>query len=271
MMVEISDVEFRRLADYIKANFGIHLNDEKKVLVAGRLSQVLLKLNMDSFSDYMDYMIADPSGEAARIFINKMTTNHTFFMREADHFDYFKNQLLPSLKSDLRERDLRVWSAGCSTGEEPYTLAMLIDEYFGKEKMGWDTKLLATDISEHVLSHASQGIYEEEAVAQLPNRWRLSYFKQSGTAHYEVTSRIKQEVIFRRFNLMESFPFRKKFHVIFCRNVMIYFDAKTKTELIHKFYDCLEPQGYLFIGHSETVNRDFTKFKYVKPAVYRKE
>lgn len=271
MMVEISDYEFRRLADYIKVNFGIHLSDEKKVLVAGRLSQVLLKLNIDSFSDYMNYMMADKSGEAARTFINKMTTNHTFFMREADHFDYFKNHVLPSLKPALRDRDLRVWSAGCSTGEEPYTLAMLIDEYFGKERMGWDTKLLATDISEHVLTDASQGIYAEEAVAQLPDMWKLSYFNPLGTDHYEVINRIKQEVIFRRFNLMESFPFRKKFHVIFCRNVMIYFDAKTKTDLIQKFYDSLEPRGYLFIGHSETISRDFPKFKYVMPAVYRKE
>lgn len=270
-MIEISDGEFRRIADYVKTNFGIHLNTEKKVLVAGRLSIVLQQLEMDNYSDYLDYIDADKSGQAARTFINKITTNHTFFMREADHFQYFRDRILPNVIHSTKEKDLRIWSAGCSTGEEPYTLAMLIDEYLGAEKMNWDTKLLATDISEQVLGFASRGIYENESLAPLPKKWRLSYFNQCGHTQYGVADKIKREVIFRRLNLMDSFPFRKKFHVIFCRNVMIYFDSATKMKLIQKFYDVLEPGGYLLIGHSESINREFTMFQYIMPAVYRKE
>ncbi|AZK47934.1 CheR family methyltransferase [Paenibacillus lentus] len=270
-MFEISDKEFRRVAHFIKVNYGIHLNNEKKILVVGRLGQVMQRLNINNFSDYLDYIIADKSGEAAKTFINQMTTNHTFFMREADHFNYFRDTVLSSLLPRVRDKDLRVWSAGCSSGEEPYTLAILIDEYLGSARIGWDTQLLATDISEKVLNRAKKGIYSSEAVALLPKRWRHSYFKRHADNHYEVSNKIKKEVVFRRFNLMESFPFKKKFHVIFCRNVMIYFDADTKMNLIRKFYDSLEPGGYLFIGHSETINREDTRFKYVMPAVYRKE
>lgn len=270
-MIDISDQEFRRLAEYIRIHFGIQLNQEKKLLAVGRLNQVLQNLNISTFSEYMNYLAADRSGEAAKIFIDKMTTNHTFFMRESDHFQYFKDRILPELLPRLTHRDLRIWSAGCSTGQEPYTLAMLIHEYLGFEKVGWDTKVLATDISEQVLRQASRGIYDSKAVAPLPHSWRQAYFQPYGNAEYEVVSRIRNEVIYRRFNLMDKFPFKKKFHVIFCRNVMIYFDAKTKMELIQKFYDSLEPRGYLFIGHSETIHRDFLKLKYVMPAVYRKE
>jgi len=270
-MLEISDKEFVQIADYIKRHFGIHLNKEKKALVSGRLSNLLQSLNMSSFSEYLDYIMKDRTGEAARTFINRMTTNHTYFMREEDHFHFFSKHVLPELRSMVKDRDLRIWSAGCSTGEEPYTLAMLIDEYLGNEKAMWDAKLLATDISDQVLRKAANGIYTSESIAQVPQKWRLSYFKYNGGQHYEVIERIKQEVIFRRFNLMDRFPFRRKFHVIFCRNVMIYFDEKTKNELLEKFYDALEPHGYLFIGHSETTNRQASRFRYVMPAVYRKE
>lgn len=269
-MVEITNEEFSRLAVYMKQHFGIHLNHEKKALAAGRLSFVLQSLNMDSFSDYMNYVAADRSGEAVRTLINKMSTNHTFFMREADHFHFFANTVLPRVTSSIKDRDLRVWSAGCSTGEEAYTLAMLIDEYLGARRTEWDAKLLATDISDHVLRHAKEGIYSQEAVAPLPKRWQLSYFNRLDQHRTAVIDRIKREVIYRRFNLMDAFPFRKKFHVIFCRNVMIYFDARTKAELLRKFYNSLEPGGYLFIGHSETINRAESKFHYIMPAVYRK-
>jgi chemotaxis protein methyltransferase CheR len=270
-MIEITDQVFQRLAAFVKTNFGIHLSKDKKMLVMGRLGCVLRSLNMDNFSDYINFVITDGSGEAARTFVNRITTNHTFFMRESDHFDFFKNQVLPALLPRIRDKDLRIWSAGCSTGEEPYTLAMLIDEYLGKDKQGWDTTILATDISEKVLAHAARGIYSDESVMQLPKRWKLTYFIPHGTNQYAVTNAIRQEVLFRRFNLMDPFPFRKKFHVIFCRNVMIYFDSNTRRMLTQKFYDMLMPGGYLFIGHSETINRLETNFKYVRPAVYRKE
>jgi len=269
--IEITDKEFERLAAYVKKSFGLNLGKEKKMLVLGRLGRVLQSLNFDNFSDYLDYVAGDRSGQAAATLINRLTTNHTFFMREADHFDFFRNKVLPEIMPRLKDKDLRVWSAGCSTGEEPYTLAMLIDEYLGSAKLGWDTALLATDISERVLRHAVRGVYPAESVELLPKRWRLSYFSPHGDGQYAVTCRIRKEVVFRRFNLMDPFPFRRGFHVIFCRNVMIYFDENTRRNLIRKFYDSLVPGGYLFIGHSETINRFESPFKYVKPSIYRKE
>jgi chemotaxis protein methyltransferase CheR len=170
------------------------------------------------------------------------------------------------------DRDLRVWSAGCSTGEEPYTLAMVIDSFLGPEKRLWDTKILATDISTAALEKASKAVYLDSQLETVPGGWRTRYFRKIDDEHSVLNESIRQEIIFRRFNLMnEAFPFRKKFHVIFCRNVMIYFEAETKRELLNRFYDQLEPGGYLFIGHSESVNRHESKFTFVAPAIYRKD
>lgn len=269
--LKITDSEFNQLAAYIKANYGISLKEEKRALVTGRLHNVLAQNGFRSFSEYYDYIIEDKTGNAASMLINKISTNHTFFMREADHFKYFKENALPFFAKKAKGKDLRIWSAGCSTGEEPYTLAMVIDEFFGPAKSGWDTKILATDISSKVLDTAIKGVYKNDGVELLPSHWRLNYFKYFDDESSILIDRIKDEVIFRKFNLMdEVFPFKRKFHVIFCRNVMIYFDNQTKWRLINKFYDLLENGGYLFIGHSESINRETTKFKYIMPAVYRK-
>ena len=271
-MYTITDIEFRKLTEYIKANYGIHLKEEKQSLVSGRLHNVLLQNNFDNFSEYYDYVISDKTGDAVVTLIDKITTNHTFFMREADHFYYFRDKVLPHLAGTVKEKDLRIWSAGCSSGEEPYTLAMIIDEFFDKEKIWWDAKVLATDISSKVLETATKGEYSNEEIAPTPASWRLKYFKKLNNENSAVIDKIRNEVICRKFNLMdEIFPFKRKFHVIFCRNVMIYFDNRTKWELVNKLYDLTEYGGYLFIGHSESLNREETKYKYVMPAVYRKE
>jgi Methylase of chemotaxis methyl-accepting proteins len=272
IVIGITQEEFSRLADYIKANYGIYLKDEKKALVVGRLQNILIEKNCKSFSEYYNYIMSDKSGQAAVTMMNKITTNHTFFMREPVHFEYFRDSVLPFWAHNLKDRDLRVWSAGCSSGEEPYTLSMIIDEYFGKEKSLWDARVLATDISEKALEKAKNGIYANKDVAALPYGWKLNYFTALDNANSVLSNRIKQEVIFRKFNLMTPlFPFRKKFHVIFCRNVMIYFNEETRQELVNKFYDATESGGYLFIGHSESLNREATKYQYLMPAVYRKE
>lgn len=271
-MLTITDKEFRQLAAYIKANYGINLKEKKRALVIGRLQNVLIQNNFRNFSEYYKYILSDKTGDAAITLINKITTNHTFFMREADHFFYFRDKVLPYLRSVVKDKDLRIWSTGCSTGEEPYTLAMLIDEFFGEEKKRWDTKILATDISSKVLENATKGIYSNEEISTLPYNWRHSYFKKYDKENFIITDKIRNEVIYRKFNLMdENFPFRRKFHVIFCRNVMIYFDAQTKCDLVNKFYDSMEYGGYLFIGHAESLNREKTGYKYIMPAVYRKE
>lgn len=271
-MISITEKEFRQLSEYIQTNYGICLKSEKKTLVMGRLHNVLVENNCSNFSEYFNYLQSDKTGKALVTFINKITTNHTYFMREEDHFHYFQDKVLPYLESSVKENDLRIWSAGCSSGEEPYTLAMILSDYFGKEKSFWDTKVLATDISDNILLKAKKGIYSSEQIASLPANWRLNYFNKADNGNNAIVDKLKSEVIFRKFNLMEEvFPFKKKFHVIFCRNVMIYFNDKTKNELINKMYECTEPGGYLFIGHSESLNRDMTKYKYILPAVYRKE
>lgn len=270
-MISISDKEFTLLSEFIQKNYGIHLKKEKQTLLTGRLHKVLSELGFNNFTDYYNYLITDKSGKAIAEFVDKITTNHTFFMREPDHFVYFRDQVLPYLKSTVKGNDLRIWCAASSTGEEPYTLAMIIKDFFERDFMAWDTKLLATDISQAALETAKKGIYPNERTIDLPNIWKTKYFNKIDANNMVVKEQIKNEVIYRRFNLVDDvFPFRKKFHVIFCRNVMIYFDNKTKETLINKMYDLLEDGGYLFIGHSESLNRETTPFKYIRPAVYRK-
>ena len=270
-MFSISDHEFKQLASYIKNNYGIDLKDEKRAMIEGRLGKILLQNRISNFSDYLDYVFSDRTGEAVSTLINKITTNHTYFMREPSHFFFMRDKVLPELKKSVKNKDLRIWSAGCSTGEEPYTIAFIIDEFFGMEKALWDAKILATDISARVLKEAVKGVYSGEKVASLPPEWLKKYFIKHESG-YEVTDRIKNEVIFRKFNLMDrTLPFKKKFHVIFCRNVMIYFDKQTKIELVKKFYDVMEYGAYLFIGHSESLYGEETALKYIMPSVYRKE
>lgn len=270
-VVTITEKEFKQLADYIQANYGIHLKKEKMALVTGRLQKVLQQSEFNNFTDYYQYLISDRSGTAAVTFIDKITTNHTFFMREADHFYYFRDKILPFLKGTVKSRNLGIWCAGCSTGEESYTLAMILADFFGAEKSGWDTKILATDLSGQVLDIAKAGIYSNERIAPLPLQWKLNYFRKYDRDGFILTEMVRNEVIYRKFNLIDSvFPFKKKFHIIFCRNVMIYFDNETKMDLINKFYDHMEYGGYLFIGHSESLNGQKTRFKYIMPAVYQK-
>lgn len=271
-MLSITDQEFKQLTEYIKDNYGIYLKKEKQPLLIGRLSNVLIEKNFRSFHDYFNYLLADRTGDAAITLIEKITTNHTFFMREVNHFYFFKDKILPYLVSTIKEKDLRIWSAGCSSGEEPYTLAMIIDEFLGADKKWWDTKILATDISAKVLDRAISGIYDNEGIATLPPSWKQNYFEKLDNDKSVLVKKIRNEIIYRKFNLMDAvFPFKKKFQVIFCRNVMIYFDKETKMKLVKKFYDSTEPGGYLFIGHSESLDRSETEYKYIMPAVYRKE
>lgn len=268
-MINIKEKEFKELTEFMKYNYGINLT-QKKSLIEGRLSNILIEKGFYNFSEYLKYVFADPSKKEITTLINKLTTNHTYFMREEGHFHYLKDKVLPYLVGTIKERDLRIWSAGCSSGEEPYTLAMLLSDYFGGEKAAWDSKILATDISTRALQAAEKGIYLSESMQDVPNFWKAKYFSKVDAAQYRVKDEIRNEVIFRSFNLMDSFPFKKKFHAIFCRNVMIYFDNKTKMELVNKFYEFTEPGGYLFIGHSESINKEETKYKYIMPAVYRK-
>ncbi len=269
-MIPISEQELQLLHQYVYDYCGIALN-KKKHLVEGRLYKLLSEQGFNSFSSYYNYLLNDKSGDVIKAVIDQVSTNHTFFMRENKHFKFFQDQVLPHLQATVKNKDLRIWSAGCSSGEEPYTLAMIMADFFGEDKAAWDKKILATDISNRALEKAKTGRYENDDIDTLPSNWILSYFDRIDTDKYQISNKLKREVIFRRFNLMDKeFPFKKKFHVIFCRNVMIYFDETTKKDLANRFYDCTEPGGYLFIGHSEALNRSETNYNYVMPAVYRK-
>ncbi|MDD3765740.1 MAG: protein-glutamate O-methyltransferase CheR [Eubacteriales bacterium] len=268
-MISINDTDFKKLTGYIKRHYGINLT-AKRTLVEGRLANVIIRKGFNDYSSYLEHIFSDTSGKEMKELLNILTTNHTFFMREAKHFSYLQKTVLPYLEEKVKDRDLRIWSAGCSTGEEPYTLAMIIDEYFGAKKLGWDTKILATDLSERALNIAVKGRYTKEQIESLPDVWKVSYLSKVNGETFEIKRRIKNEIIFRQFNLLDDFPFKKEFHVIFCRNVMIYFDYDAKMNILEKFYKFLEPGGYLFIGHSESINVNESEFKYVMPSVYRK-
>lgn len=267
--MQISNEDFVLLADYMLSNFGIDLS-KKKALIESRLAVYISKMGFDSFSAFVEHAVNDKSGEVLDILTTKLTTNYTYFMREEEHYSFLTENVLPSLKDSLETKDLRIWSAGCSSGEEAYTVAMTIKEFLGNESSKWDAKVLATDISKAMLGNAEKGLYAASNLEKLPVEWIEKYFIRKEDGNYQIRDVIKNEVIFRTFNLTETFPFRRRFHVIFCRNVMIYFNKQTKIQLVSKFYDHLEEGGYLFIGHSESLNGISDAFTYVKPSIYRK-
>jgi len=269
-MLYITDKEFNEIAIYFKDNFGVNLTT-KKPLVEGRLGNYIEQQGYKSYKEYFDHVVKDPTGDAVSTLISKLTTNHTYFLRESEHFVFFKDRILPWVDRTLNSRDLRVWSAGCSSGQEPYTLAMITQDYLGGAAGSWDSGLLASDISTKALNAAKEGIYYSEELAEIPKSWLGKYFTKLDDQRFAVSEKIKKEVAYRNFNLLSPFNFKKPFHAIFCRNVMIYFDTPTKNEIIDKFYDALLPGGYFLIGHSESLASCTHRFKYVMPSVYQKE
>ena len=269
-MMQLSDSDFKRLVSFIKSTYGIDLT-QKRQLIVGRLSNTIVSMGYSSFSDYIDHILTKKNPGDMELMLNKLTTNYTYFYREGDHFDYFRDEVLPYLEETKKNRVLSIWSAGCSSGQEPYTLSMLLKEHFGRKVPQWDTRVLATDISQNALKSAMQGVYDEESLSALPADWKMKYFKKTTEPGvFQVSDDLKKNVVFRTFNLMDPIRFKLKFDVIFCRNVMIYFDQPTKDALVQRYYDATVDGGYLFIGHSESLNRSATSYKYIMPAAYRK-
>lgn len=272
--VTLTEQEFENLRKLVYDRFGIHLVPEKRTMVTVRLQKVLRRMGFKTFHEYYEYLIHSPSNEPLIEFANYITTNHTFFFREKEHFDYLVRYVLPEMSHSLKSRqdfDFRVWCAGCSSGEEAYMLAMLMMEFWGIEYSRWRAGVLATDISERALTIAESGVYPDERINLLPPEYKTKYFQRLPNNEWKVKPDLQKEVIFRKLNLMnQTFPFKKQFHVIFCRNVMIYFDKPTRDALIQRFYDTLMPGGYLFIGHSETIDRAHSDFQYIMPALYKK-
>jgi len=268
MMLEIKQDDFVRLTRFIYDEYGINLT-HKKNLIEGRLGKTILDMGFHNFTEYVDHLLKKKSPEDLETLINKVTTNHTYFMRESSHFEFFQNVILPEVERTCRSRSPGVWCAASSTGEEPYTMSIILQEYFGSKQPKWDTRMLATDISRRVLATAMKGTYAEESLKEIPESWKRKYFTKSADG-YTVIKSLRDNVIFKEFNLMDPIRFKMKFDVIFCRNVMIYFDQQTKDALVERFYAAMNPGGYLLIGHSETINKANSPFEYLMPATYRK-
>jgi chemotaxis protein methyltransferase CheR len=273
-LVPLGDKEFAYIANLMYDRFGIHLGDQKRVLVAGRLSKRIRELGFSSFTPYIEYLVADTSGAELSELINRITTNHSFFFREKDHFDFLSQNILAGIESKKKDGTpypLRIWSAGCATGEEIYSIGMLLAERYGLSPVGIDIGLLATDISVAALQEAKGGKYSGTKLRELPAPLRKSYFREKAPDVFEISDSIRNLVLFKRLNLMaESFPMNGLFDAIFCRNVMIYFDQSSRTRLVNTLYQYVKPGGYLFIGHSESLRREDCPFDYVKPAIYKK-
>ena len=272
-MPELTDNEFNQLSQLVYQHAGIHLPPQKKELVRSRLTKFLRSRNLPSFQDYYQQVLKDSTGLELVNLLDAISTNMTSFWREPKHFEFLGQELLPAMRQKCRGTpQWRFWSAGCSSGEEPYTIAMvLMNTIAAKDLSG--VKIYASDINTQVLNQAQRGIYPISRVEPLSEQWRRRFF-QKGVKQWEgyvrVKPEVKQLVEFFRFNLMDQFRFKEGLDVIFCRNVMIYFEKATQTELINKFYQCLRPGGYLFIGHSESLCNISHQFAYVKPTIYRK-
>jgi chemotaxis protein methyltransferase CheR len=266
----LSAKEFDQIRRLAYDQFGLELRDGKEQLVSTRLTKLVRRLGLVSFQQYYDYLLADRTGDALPAMIDALTTNHTSFFREPAHFDFLRSTVLPQLET---RRQISIWSAACSTGEEPYSIAFCLLEHFSQRLQPPSIQILATDISNRVLASAQRAAYQEERFSSLPMA-EIKPFLLRGVGNWKGWYRIKPSVRdlieFRRQNLMDSFSQIGSHPLIFCRNVMIYFDQSTQEALVSRLADCLEPGGYLFIGHSESLNRISHGFEYVQPAIYRK-
>jgi len=268
-----SDKDFEVIRSFVKEHTGISLSDAKRNMVYGRLSRRLRFLNLKSFAEYMD-VVKEPNSAEMVDFINAMTTNLTSFFREKHHFDYLKSTIIPELlKANISTRRIRIWSAGCSTGEEPYSLAMTLASSVPSLDT-WDIKILATDLDTNVLAHAERGVYDIERIEGIPEDYRKRWFmkgRDGNAGSVRVSRKIRDLITFRKLNLMQSWPMKGPFDFIFCRNVVIYFDKETQKALFDRYANLLIPQGHVFLGHSESLFKVSTRFDLVGNTIYRKK
>ena len=272
---DISRKDHERIEQVVHRHCGINLHDGKKELVHARMSKLLRKSRFNTATEYLDSVLENPKGLEFAEFIDAMSTNLTSFFRESGHFDFLGKEFLPELltrKAKSSSQRIRAWSAACSTGEEPLTIAMVLRDVLDADKSSYDAKILATDISHRVLDHARAGFYEKSRTATVPPAYRAKYLYNSTTmrGHLEPSPAIRPMIHYAHLNLMEPWPFSGPFDFIFCRNVMIYFDKPTQERLINRFHDVLAVGGLLFTGHSESLTGVAHKFGYVRPTIYRK-
>ncbi len=261
----LTPAEFEQIRQLAYRTFGLELKSGKEELVSARLRKLVLMHGFRTFQDLYDHVRNDSTGRSLAAMVDALATNHTSFLREPDHFDFLKRRVLPQ----LADRELiHLWCAACSTGEEVWTLACILNDAMPSRRI----QIAATDISNKALKLASDGFYSAERCQSIPPEWRRRYFSAGSgeRAGMIVSPKIRQQAVFRRLNLIEEFGWPRPFPLIFCRNVMIYFDRATQEKVVRKLAACLEPGGYLFVGHAESLTRVAHSLEYVQPAVYRK-
>lgn len=264
----MTDDEFLRLSLYIKEKYGLNL-EGRQAMVESRLFNYVSDRGFNSYTEYLNALFCEEGeGEMANI-INRLTTNYTYFLREQEHFEHFTKVFLPEMEQKITGDELCIWSAGCSFGNEAYSFAACMEDYFADRPNNWDRKILATDISRNALLAAKRGSYAKAAVEPLPRRWKKQFFIEHNGI-YTVNERLRSQVVFKYHNLMDPINFKKKFDLIICRNVMIYFEKETIVQLIQRFYDATNEGGYLYIGHAEAIPAE-CPYKRVQSAIYRKE
>ena len=267
--------DFHFIRDLVMDRTGISLSDNKRDLVYGRLSRRLRSLNLTLFSDYCS-LLQKGEGDEMTNFVNAITTNLTSFFREDYHFDFLGKTLIPNLMKQKvaakADRKIRIWSAGCSTGEEPYSIAMVVKEALGRDQ-SWDVKILATDLDTKVLEKGSSGIYDQSRVEGL-SKSRLQNWIRKGSRQNEgmvlVSPELRKMITFKQLNLMNEWPMSGPFDLIFCRNVVIYFNKPTQEVLFNRYADYLDYEGHLFLGHSETMFKKTERFELIGKTIYRK-
>lgn len=266
--LKLSSHQFEKISRLVYQVSGIDLHEGKEELVKARLIKRLRHLNIFGFDRYLKYLAHDKSGSEIRAMVDVLTTNKTNFFRESEHLDYLRNEII----TGLGKEQIRIWSAGCSSGEEPYSIAITLCEAI-PDIGNRDIKILATDISDRMMERARQGLYDEETLKGMPAHLKLKYFQKAEAGigyRYRVVPQLQSMVRFAKLNLMEDWPMRGLFDVIFCRNVMIYFDKPTQEKLVKRFWSQLRSGGYLMVGHSESLTFMAHDYRYIKPAVYQK-
>nr|WP_321260942.1 protein-glutamate O-methyltransferase [uncultured Pseudodesulfovibrio sp.] len=270
---QMGDTEFKRFSELIHTEFGIKMPPTKRVLLQSRFQKRLRVLGMSSYKEYCDYVFSDKGREEERShLIDVVTTNTTHFFREPKHWDIMNNSVLPELWSRGigRNSDLRIWSAGCSSGEEPYTLGMVLHEWASTHH-GFKFSVLATDISQKILTEASNAVYSMDKVEDVPMQYKKKYMlKSKDKKLVKMDSSLRNKVSFQRLNFMEDFKLPNHQDIIFCRNVVIYFDRATQATLFAKFCNNLKSGGYLFIGHSESLSGLTLPIRQVAPTVFQR-
>lgn len=269
----LTDDEFRFICQYVYDIAGIVLNDSKREMVYRRLTRIVRERKLSSFSEYCQILKQNDVQERP-YFINAITTNLTSFFREKHHFDFLIEQELQSLiqKNKLKKR-IRIWSSASSTGEEPYSIAIAVSEALKSYLNSWDIKILATDIDSDVLSKAKAGIYDIQRIEDIPDAYKSAYFKRGtgkNVKQVKASVQLQRLITFKQLNLLHEWPMKGPFDVIFCRNVIIYFDKATQQELFSRYYNLLAPGGLLLLGHSENLGAFQKYFTNIGRTIFRK-